>query len=298
MQAPLRKPGGAFFSSSLCYHAAMIRLIINADDLGSGPGRDKGILWAFRTGLISSASLLANGPTFHKASRMAHLYALPVGVHLNLSEGPALCGPIDGLTNDNGQFPGKHRLRTLLDRPLQNPENVFEELSAQISRVLDAGLTPDHLDTHQHFFLFPELTEMVIDLARRFDIKALRLPVPSEPLRGERFPLLEKELALYRRLVPLAKEKIRQSGLVSPEGLWGMSLLNELTEKSLCRLLEELPDGTWELMVHPGYPDPDSPFSGPERLRELKALASPEIRAVLAARNIQKTTFRALACAS
>ncbi|HDS15451.1 MAG TPA: ChbG/HpnK family deacetylase [Proteobacteria bacterium] len=49
----------------------MIRLIINADDLGSGPQRDRGILHAFERGLVTSASLLANGSSFTEAARLA-----------------------------------------------------------------------------------------------------------------------------------------------------------------------------------------------------------------------------------
>ncbi|BCA79259.1 ChbG/HpnK family deacetylase [Desulfuromonas sp. AOP6] len=276
----------------------MIRLIINADDLGSGPGRDKGILSAFRAGLISSASILANGPTFHKAAQLAVRHGLPVGVHLNLSEGRPLSGVLPGLTDDQGFFPGKYRLRTLLDRPLRNALDVFEELSAQIDRVLEAGLEPDHLDTHQHFFLFPELTDMIITLAQKHSIPALRLPLPSEKTESPLTPLLAREIAFYGRLAPLAAAKIKNSGLFVPDGLLGMSLLNDLTKESLCHILQHVPEGTWELMVHPGYPDTEGSFSGPQRLKELKALASSAVQTLLTTRHIQTTTFGALACES
>ena len=274
----------------------MIRLIINADDLGSGPGRDKGILWAFRTGLISSASILANGPTFHEAAQLAVLHGLPVGVHLNLSEGRPVSGALPGITDEQGDLPGKYRLRSLLDRPLRNPQDVFDELSAQIERVLEAGLKPDHLDTHQHFFLFPEMSDMVIDLAREHGIPALRLPLPAEKAEGQLSPLLARELTLYRQLAPVAAAKINKSGLFAPNGLLGMSLLNDLTHESLCRVLQQAPAGTWELMVHPGYPDTNGAFSGSQRLKELKALASSSFQTLLTTRQIETTTFGALAC--
>ncbi|MCP3177005.1 ChbG/HpnK family deacetylase [Desulfuromonas sp. KJ2020] len=275
----------------------MIRLIINADDLGSGPGRDKGILWAFQEGLISSASILANGPTFQEAAQLAIHHGLPIGVHLNLSEGRPLAGALPGITDNKGFFPGKFRLRSLLDRPLRNAQDVFDELSAQLGRVIEAGLKPDHLDTHQHFFLFPELTDMVIALAREHGIPALRLPLPAEEDIGPLPPLLAREMSLYRRLAPMAAAKIKKSGLFAPDGLLGMSLLHDLTKESLCHLFQQLSDGTWELMVHPGYPDREGSFSGPQRLKELKALASSSFQTQLAARQIQTTTFGALACA-
>ncbi len=46
----------------------MISLIINADDLGSNAMRDRGILEAFQKGTVTSAAILANGPSFNTAN--------------------------------------------------------------------------------------------------------------------------------------------------------------------------------------------------------------------------------------
>jgi len=121
--------------------------------------------------------------------------------------------------------------------------------------------------------------------------------LPAEEVVGPVPPLLAREMSLYRRLAPAAATKIQKSGLFAPEGLLGMSLLHDLTNESLCRVLQQLPDGTWELMVHPGYPDMEGSFSGPQRLKELQALASSSFQTLLVARQVQTTTFGALACA-
>ena len=92
----------------------MISLIINADDLGSNRDRDRGILEAFEHGIVSSASLLANGPSFTTAVAQAKETGLPVGVHLNLADGTTLAGPIKGLTDSAGRLPGKQKLRQCL----------------------------------------------------------------------------------------------------------------------------------------------------------------------------------------
>jgi len=278
--------------------AAMIRLIINADDLGSGPGRDRGILRAFEGGVVTSASLLANGPSFEGAARAALDGGLPVGVHLNLSEGMPLTGPIPGVTDASGAFPGKDGLRRLLAAGRLPLAELERELRAQIARVLDAGLRPDHLDSHQHCALFPEVWQLLIGLAGAFGIPALRLPLPAEPAGDDPPGELGEELAFYRRLAPVTAVAIRAAGLFAPDGLWGMPLLDRLDRAALTRLLTELPAGTWELMVHPGEPDPGHPFSGPERLAELDALCAPELRPLIAARGIELTSFGACACAS
>ena len=76
----------------------MIALIVNADDLGVNTARDQGIFEAFEHGLVTSASLLANGESFANAANQAKVLGLPLGVHLNLADGIALNWPIKGLT--------------------------------------------------------------------------------------------------------------------------------------------------------------------------------------------------------
>lgn len=276
----------------------MISLIVTADDLGSGPGRDRGIFRAFAHGIVTGASLLTNGPTFAAAAVEAKSRALPVGVHLNLSEGKALSGAIAGLTDTAGTFPGKEGLRRILAENGFDAKGLRLELAAQIDRLFSAGLAPDHLDTHQHFFLFPSVTETVLALAREYGIPALRLPRPAEDARRDPPPPLGKELALYRRLAPAAAATVNGSGLFTPQGLWGMPTLGRLDRKMLAAILDGVPEGIWELMVHPGFADPGHPFSGPARETELAALTAPETLDLVAARRIRLTTFGAAACAS
>lgn len=277
----------------------MISLIVNADDLGSGRPRDRGILAAFSKGIVTSASLLANGPSFASAAREALACGLPLGVHLNLAEGPALTGPIDGLTDAAGNFPGKSALRALLRTGAPDLAAVRRELLAQVARVSSAGVAPDHLDTHQHCLLFPVLTNLIADVASSSGIRALRWPRPAEPpLEGA--PLtgsLAEELALYRQLAPTAGRTLHARRRWTPDGLWGMPLLNRLDTASLLATLARIPAGTWELMTHPGYCDPADPFGGVEREAELAALTAPAVRRLLEARGIRLTSFGACACA-
>lgn len=276
----------------------MHRLIINADDLGSGIERDRGILQCFSTGIVTSASLLANGPTFVSAATAALEVGLPLGVHLNLSEGRSLSGVIPGLTSSDGTFPGKEGLRRLFATGKVDRLALSRELAMQIERVLDAGLNPDHLDTHQHFFLFPVATQIILSLAQKYAIPALRLPLPAEPQSFDPLGVVGEEVALYRRLAPACVARVREAGIVTPDGLFGMPLLNRLNPESLCALLRALPSGSWELMVHPGYTDNSVAFAGIEREEELVALASSAVRETLRCCEITPITFGDLICAS
>jgi predicted glycoside hydrolase/deacetylase ChbG (UPF0249 family) len=274
-----------------------IRLIVNADDLGSGPAMDRGIFRAVQDGIVTSASLLANGSSFAEAAREARAQRLPVGVHLNLAEGRSLTGEIRGLTTSGG-FPGKAETRRRLATGSVDFQALCSELIAQIGQVFDAGLRPDHFDTHQHTFLFPEAARAVLQAARHFGIAAARLPLPVEPAAETPAGPLGDELALYRRLAPAAARELRTNGLATPDGLWGMAWLNRLDGSALAGILNALTPGTWELMVHPGGCNPADPFATRERVTEVAALTSPDIRELVGRRQIQLIHFGELACAS
>ena len=276
----------------------MRRLIINADDLGSGSERDRGIFQSFSEGIVTSASLLANGPSFASAAATALELDLPLGVHLNLADGMPLCGAIPGLCTAAGAFPGKAGLRRFLAEEEVDSALLYRELAAQIERVLAVGIVPDHLDTHQHFSLFPAATAIILALAADYAIPALRLSSPVEPPAADPGGELGAEMALYRCLAPNFTVQVRASGLASPAGLFGMPLLNRLNLQNLGETLRSIPEGNWELMVHPGYPDGNSPFSGAERQEELAILTSPLIAAELLRCGITPISFRELACAS
>lgn len=277
----------------------MISLIINADDLGSNPMRDRGILKAFQKGIVTSASMLANGASFNTAIAEVKRTRIPVGVHLNLAEGRALTGPIRGLTGPCGELPGKEKLRQGLAANRFKPEEIRKEFNAQIQKILDAGVRPDHLDGHQHCQLFPPLTSIVTELAKVHAIPAMRSALPAEDLAQDPTGALGKELALYRQLSQRARAGILAAGLQTPDGLIGMPLLNRLNTTTLCKLLDQISEGCWELMVHPGYVDQasENPFDGAQREVELAALLAPEARQIITRRHIRLCDFGDLSCA-
>ncbi len=277
----------------------MISLIISADDLGCNLDRDRGILEAYQQGLVTSASVLANGASFNKAVDLIKSSGMPVGVHLNLADGITLSGQIKGLTDASGQLPGKAKLRQCLTAGACDRNAIRTELSAQIQNLFDNGLRPDHLDSHQHCQLFPCLTTMVIELAKEYGIPSIRTALPAEPENQDPDGQLGYELSLYRQLGHAAHTTIIESGLRTTNGLMGMPLLDRLDRTSLCQLLESLPAGCWELMTHPGYPcTTGNPFDSPQRHKELQALLSIEARDIITRRKIKLCHFGELPCAS
>ena len=64
----------------------MKRLIVNADDLGADEGRNEGIFEAMRAGVVTSASILPNGPALGHALdgiRSGGFERISFGGHLN-----------------------------------------------------------------------------------------------------------------------------------------------------------------------------------------------------------------------
>src|SRR5574341_727397 len=85
----------------------MKRLIVNADDFGLSEGINQAVMLGYRQGIITSATLIANGAGFAAAVEMARTVgSLGVGVHLNLTEGEPVSAPssIPGLVDARGVF--------------------------------------------------------------------------------------------------------------------------------------------------------------------------------------------------
>lgn len=271
-------------------------LIVNADDLGWAPGRDRGIFAAIDHGIVTSVSLMANGSTFSAAVAALAGRAVAVGVHLNLSEGVALSGPIGGLSDGHGRFLGKDQARQVVAAGAFDVDAARHELCVQVQRLIDAGLCPDHVDSHQHLCLLPALTPLLIDVCRVFDIGSCRLPWPAEAADADPGGRLAQELRLYRHHAPAMQRQLRQAALFAPHRLWGMPLLNRLTTPTLLATLAQLTPGCWELMVHPGEEDLDQAFGGNERCLELQALCSDRVRRAIIEQQIVLTTFGAARC--
>lgn len=166
----------------------MKNLIVNADDLGWTDGVNRGILAAFHRGIVTSASLLANGPAFAEAVKAAKAAPrLGVGVHLNLSDGSPVADreSVMSLLNDEGSFAdGPQGLLLKRARRKLVLDEVEEEWDAQIQKVRDAGIRPTHLDGHKHVHMLPGLFDIAMRLAKNHGIEAIRVSLEESSLRA------------------------------------------------------------------------------------------------------------------
>jgi hopanoid biosynthesis associated protein HpnK len=289
----------------------MKRLIVNADDFGLADSVNGGVVAAHRGGILTSASLLANGPAFDEAAGLSRQCPeLSIGVHLNISEGKPVspAAAIATLVNAHGDL---HltplRLWTRIVTRQVNLEHIHAEFRAQIVKVFDSGITATHLDGHLHVQVLPQLTPMLIALTREFGIHHVRSP--AENLETT-LPLLWKfntgmgalkRSAIAYGVSSLARElraRLHRAGLACSDAFLGLAHTRFLNTEALGALLAAAPHGTTELMCHPGYASPQVEALGGELTREreieVAALTALKIRQVVQSEGICLVNFRDL----
>jgi predicted glycoside hydrolase/deacetylase ChbG (UPF0249 family) len=280
-------------------------LIVNADDLGWTEGVNRGIAETHRNGIVTSASLLANGRAFSSGVELARTTpALGVGVHLNLSDGEPVAGRelVNTLLNERGELDGRpESLLLRLARRSILLEEVEREWDAQIQKVRDSGIEPTHLDGHKHVQMLPGLFEIALRLAKRHGIRAVRVSHEESSLRAalsagakQKGTVVIKQGVQARGLkllAPDAREQAERAGIAAADYFCGIAQTGELTREGVLRLMEILPEGTTELMCHPGYVDAELENSATRlqasRQAEVEILTDTGIRNLVASQGIR-----------
>ena len=276
----------------------MRTLVINADDLGFAPGVNRGIFEAHAAGTVSSASMIVTAPAFAEAAEQARRDApqLGVGLHLNLVTGAPLANVPSLVDPATGQF---HPLDALVRRGLAgqvDPAEVRLECEAQLAALVAAGITPTHLDSHRHVHAMPGILPAVAAVAHDATIPVVRRPL-------DRVSLLDP-VASAKMLVVHAAWRTALTGVApAHRGLLGraphfrgiaMQGMPDIRDRLLATI-DQLPIGSTEIMVHPGYDDDvlaaQDTFRA-ERAVELKALCDSAVVARVRRGDVKLVSFR------
>jgi chitin disaccharide deacetylase len=112
-------------------------LIVNGDDFGASPGVNRGILEAHESGILTSTSVMVDGPCSEVAASLPSEYpALGVGLHVVLS----------GTAHAAAE----------------------QEIERQLARFGElAGQAPTHLDSHHHVHRDPQVLPAFRAVAER-----------------------------------------------------------------------------------------------------------------------------------
>ena len=168
-----------------------------------------------------------------------------------------------------GQFP-----RTREELPSRIPESeVRRELEAQIGafQVL-ARKPPSHLDSHHHVALHESVALVFAAVARE---RSLPTRAPTEECR----------------------RTLRAAGVRTPDYFLDRFYGENVSFETVETMLNQLPDGTSELMCHPGFADEElkrSSTYAEERDREVEILCDPKVRGLARANGIALVGFEAL----
>jgi predicted glycoside hydrolase/deacetylase ChbG (UPF0249 family) len=234
---------------------------------------------------------MANGSAFDDAVRLAReTPTLDIGCHLVLITGSSLLS--------GKRYP--QTVAQLLAALARREIRPYDELAAQVRRIFDAGIRPTHLDTHKHTHLAPPVLDAVARLGDEFGIRWVRQPFdfPLNALRAG-VPRLKRmtsdALGLMRSRFHRVLER---HGCRATDHFSGFQITGRFRTAELVELFAFLPDGSTELMCHPGYCG-ESLREARTRLKEsreheLEALTAPETREAIALNGIELVRYAQL----
>jgi len=283
------------------------RLIINADDFGLTVGVNRGIAEAHQRGVLTSATMMANASAVDDAIACAQQAGLSVGCHVVLIDGAPLLPPQDvsTLLADGSathfadgwlRFAARGLCRRL------DEDDIAAEVEAQIRKIQQTGLQVTHIDSHKHVHLLPPVLGPMLRAAKACGVRAVRNPfAPLKPLamahlaRRPRLWTRYTEVKLLRQFSQGFCQAVADTGMITTNGTFGIVTTGALDEQLFAAIVGSLPEGTWELVCHPGYCDPEL-RSARTRLREsreqeLRVLTSAAARRAIEAASVELISY-------
>ena len=235
-----------------------MRVIVNVDDVGLHPAVQRAVEVCAEAGVVTSTSVLANGPCVRDARRLS---GIGLAAHLNLLRGKPLSprAEIPSLVRSDGllicdyvKLFGRYSLKQL------DLAEVELEWDRQIVRLLELGLPLTHLDSEKHIHCWPRLMPITCRLAERHGLSWVRRSIEPYSAWNWGFGGCRARL-----LAHWGKSHERHSQVAFPDSLWGLAAQGELLTPH--QLRRDLPafgdDSIVEISCHPGCLKPgDGPL--------------------------------------
>ncbi|XP_072015583.1 carbohydrate deacetylase-like [Amphiura filiformis] len=292
------------------------RLIITADDFGYSAERDGGIIECFLDGAVTGVVLLVNGEAAEQACAIARKHGIPVGLHLNLTEGyPVYKNEHTSLINSDGFLRGKFGFREALQDGKIDLCDVKKEIKAQIECFQTLMETqPTHADGHQHVQVLPGVREVFAKTLAKYGIKRTRMPIQHGLKNSNWVPKLHMDFfQQFEQQAEEAKMVFQKYNIRYPDGFFGTSTMgSHMTighlEQALTAAENKLYGDTttspltFELMTHPGCctspghggcgGGPDDFSQSKDREYEMSVLRSSDWKKVIATHNMDLGSYK------
>lgn len=232
-------------------------LIVNADDFGLHTAVNHAVIEGYEKGCLRSTSLMPTGSAVEEAAELARQHPeLGIGAHITLvAEHPVL--PVDKvrslLTPEGRFFPDHVAFIKAFMQGTIRMEELYAECEAQIARIESLGLVITHLDSHQHLHVLPRVIDVCLELAQRHGIHRMRLPAEACLFNGGYPAPLARKVAKCGLTFCARLARRKAAGrMAMPQAFFGMLAGGHMEEKYFQAILRALPEGTAEIMVHPG----------------------------------------------
>ena len=156
----------------------MIKVIINADDLGKSSAVNREIGYALSNGHITSSTILANTLYWDEVHNIVDSNPqASFGIHLNLTEGKALTESslfrALGVVDDDNNFTSNIKTLDLSNSDLL--EAIYLEWDEQLHKVIcDEKINITHVDGHHHIHTDIRLLEVLIKILNKWNVKYAR----------------------------------------------------------------------------------------------------------------------------
>jgi predicted glycoside hydrolase/deacetylase ChbG (UPF0249 family) len=217
-----------------------MRILVNADDLGSSRKVNAAVFALMAAGRIRSATLIPNGRAIDEAIfRIRDHPGCSFGIHLNTASGPPV-GNANGLSailGPDGCFQSSAIQRLFVRSSVRTA--VLKEWKSQVARLRRAGVALSHIDSHHHLHTVPALFGALKRLQRDCGLDRVRL---ARCDRGRRSPA-----ALAVCLGRVAWNRaVRMDGTGTADFFCSLGEFKAMSRKDRTR------HHTVEIMVHAG----------------------------------------------
>lgn len=275
-------------------------LIIHADDAGVTHSVNEAIETAFKTGSISSASIIVPSAWFPEIAAFARSHPqYDFGVHLALTSewqylrwaGVSPAGRIPSLLDSQGFLWASAEVAAKND----SLDQVRTELRAQIERAKQFGVPVTHLDTHMDTLMeSPELLQIYVDLGREFHLPIL-LWRDRSPSGRPRWLTSVLDGSAWRVVFPV------EHGGTFPGPAGDLQRFPDFYRRAI---RDMKPDEITEFVIHPGIDNNElraamgnGSWGASWRATDFRIFSSGEMHAFLKQQHVRLVTWKEIGAA-
>jgi len=232
-------------------------LIINVDDVGLSSVVNEAARICYENGCITGVSVMPCGQAFSQSAEMLQeLDKTEVGVHLtltgNFTPATKTTEKIKTIVRENGCFFAGYK--DILTKYLVNkinPDEVFLEWENQIEQILKQNLKITHIDSHEHVHMFPKYLNLAIKLARKYNIKYIRIPRENNNIIFKDFSIKDAiRYSALRLCIGVSPRLNKEEDIKENDAFLGHFHAGRIDKGIFEYMFKNLEDGVTELGVH------------------------------------------------